>query len=196
MVPVNTVPIWLLEFDGVVNVIQDHPPTRIYPADTWIYTEDEFQGKVWPILASTVVLDFIRQMHEEGLADIRWHTTWQEEAHRVGEKLNLPKFPIEPAPEFRGSPVKWSYSATPWWKLPAVWRLLNLGYRVLWTDDDIDFELSHQQRLALRTSGCRPICPDTDAGLETHNLQEIERYLRTIARLTPPDSPGTVAVHH
>src|SRR5262245_30167423 len=94
-------PIWLLDFDGVLNAISKRPPTHVWPRDTWVVTEAKGrEGVLWPILAAKPVLAFIREIHETGLAEIRWHSTWQQDTVNLSEALDLPVFPIQPAPEF------------------------------------------------------------------------------------------------
>jgi len=91
-----TPPVWLLDVDGVINAATIKPPTYVWPADAWIKTK---------VLGLTVhvaqpVLDFIREVHELGRVEIRWHTTWQLDAPAFGEVLGLPTFPVADAPEW------------------------------------------------------------------------------------------------
>src|SRR5262245_14536015 len=107
-------PVWLLDIDGVINAL-DHPgpPTRAWPAFCWRCVEAESAHQIrWPIVAAQPVLDFIALVHTGGLADIRWHTSWQGFANNVSRELGLPEFPLQSAPEF-DEPLSFT-----WWKLP------------------------------------------------------------------------------
>jgi hypothetical protein len=45
------------------------------------------------------VVNFLTGVHEEGRAEIRWHTTWQHDAQNLADLVGLPKFPVADAPE-------------------------------------------------------------------------------------------------
>lgn len=173
--------IWLLDLDGVVNAvparISDPPPT-CWPEDQWIRAEvkNSHSDTAWPILAATPVLDFITNIHTLGLAEIRWHTTWQEEANLVSDAVGLPHFEVEHAPEYQG----WTRGGARWWKVPAVKRvsLRNRGF-VVWTDDDAAFPtLQKQDRLSLRNEGVLIVAPSGAKGLTQSNLDKIQYYLQ------------------
>ncbi len=165
-------PVWLLDIDGVVNAgYRGDPPIDVWPE--WIATSAHNE-RVWPINAAVPVLDFIRRVHDEHHAEIRWHTTWQEKAANVGSALGLPDFPVHPAPEFDGGMRSFE-----WWKLPGVWRVLDdEGRRLVWTDDDIGTELRFAERAALET---RPevlmVTPPSSTGLRPQDLERIAEFL-------------------
>jgi hypothetical protein len=183
----NPVPIWLLDVDGVVNAVTNHGPLeagRLYaawPKESWIFTEADSGTRVWPIRTATPVVEYIRKVHESGLAEIRWHTTWQDKALNVGRAVGLPDFPIQEAPEY--DPAFWQRmrGTDSWWKLPAARRLIQLEERALiWTDDDIYYEMSRQQRQWLRGEGLGRvllIAPDAYAGLHRKDLDRIDKFL-------------------
>ncbi|MBF9129495.1 hypothetical protein I0C86_11020 [Plantactinospora sp. S1510] len=93
-------PVWLLDIDGVLNAVTKTPDPNVWPLDQWSRGEASDGETEWPILFARPVADFIRQVHEEGRAEIRWHTTWQQEAGAVGKLLDLPTFPVQPSPEW------------------------------------------------------------------------------------------------
>ena len=81
-----TVPVWLLDIDGVLNAAAKKPDRNVWPAADWIEGRaHEAGGAAWRILAARPVVDFIRGVHEEGRAEIRWHTTWQHDAAAVAK---------------------------------------------------------------------------------------------------------------
>lgn len=179
----NPIPIWLLDVDGVINAISTSKQRlhAAWPEDSWILTEADSGTSVWPIQTATPVVEYIRKVHESGLAEIRWHTTWQQNALNVGRAVGLPDFPIQEAPEY--DPGFWHRmrGTDSWWKLPAARRLIQLEERALiWTDDDIHYEMSKQQRQWLR--GENPgrvllIAPDAYAGLHQRDLDRVDKFL-------------------
>ena len=143
-------PLWLLDVDGVLNAAHDKPDRSVWPADQWIRfdAEDTRTGESWPRLIAQPVVDFLTEIHRRGLAEIRWHTTWQDEAWAIAEHIGLPHFEVQDAPEFD--------DCEGWWKLPAARREMNDGGRtLLWTDDDIAFDLSVQERRELNARGAK-----------------------------------------
>lgn len=130
-------PVWLLDIDGVINATASKGDPTVWPRDTWRAEKLEAGGMRLPILVAQPVLDFITEVHERGLAEIRWHTTWQELAPTVfAPTFDLPVFPVQASPEYGDG---WSESHPgAWWKLPAAGRVVNVeGRRLVWTDDEL-----------------------------------------------------------
>lgn len=162
-------PVWLLDIDGVINA--DENADAWHSAD-WIDRRVRFgHGRV-RVFAARPVLDFIRHVHANGLADIRYHTTWQHDAHHLGAVFGLPRLPVQDAAEYaHGGRL------TTWWKLPVVWRLIAAGHRVVWTDDDIEASLMDAQKLRLEDAGALIVSPDPTTGLRQTDLDKIATYL-------------------
>jgi len=166
------IPVWLLDIDGVINAYgaASGPPTHVWPKADWIITK----AHGFNIWASNSVVTFIRNIHDNGQAEIRWHTTWQNHAELLADALHLPTFPVQDAPEYG------SYDhdfAMGWWKLPPVHRVLAEGRSVLWTDDDAD-SLSIKELADLQEAGpIEVIAPHYDTGLCLRHLRQIKRFL-------------------
>ncbi len=173
----SDLPVWLLDIDGVVNAATKNPPTHAWPAEDWINGVATNAGKTWRILSARPVADFIRTVHEQGRAEIRWHTTWQDDAHQVSAMLDLPTFAVQAAPEFHR--VEEHLRRDEWWKLPAVMRVLaEEKRRVVWSDDDTAWDLSVSQRTALGQAGpLLLIAPDPYTGLCRKHLRQIDAFL-------------------
>jgi hypothetical protein len=170
-------PLWLLDIDGVINACNRHRPIGTWPGyDNWIKKNVVNSQGSWPILAAKPVLDFITYVHDSGLAEIRWHTTWQEEALDFGDQFGLPTFNIQPCPEAVKNGTMY------WWKFPAVQRELSVGRRVLWTDDDITIRLTPTSRRLLEVSTqLKMIVPKTHTGLSPDNLVDITYFLEDVS---------------
>lgn len=176
-------PLWLLDIDGVINSPLREVPTEVW--EEWLQTSAWSPSGTWRIHTAVPVRDFIVHVHESGLAEIRWHSTWQEFSVNVGDAVELPRFPIQDSPEADQD----GFSNARWWKLPAVWRELVKGQEpggnrpVLWTDDDMDY-LTAEQQITLAAAGCKLIRPNSRTGLDAEDLKEIETYLLQYA--SPP----------
>lgn len=169
----NDLPIWLLDIDGVINPWPEDPPYFVWP--TWTQVKVTSGPHDYPIKVAHGVRDFIIRVHEEGLAEIRWHTTWQQEANVLGRDVGLPEFPVQEAPEIG----QWRYRNRLDWKVPAVFRVLGQEERpVLWTDDDHKRMLTQSQVRSLMELDCMMVTPDPDLGLTPRELEHIEHCLR------------------
>lgn len=172
-------PVWLLDIDGVLNATATNIPST-WPGSSWHRVHiDGFQ-----ITWSDKVVDFLKHVDAEGLAEIRWHTTWQERALDVGEAMGLPEFPVQEAPEWPPTGEKvadWIRAARPsWWKYGAAEQVLTVEKRpLLWTDDDIWSSLNAIRRQMLKKLGSvKMISPECIWGLQPGHLRDISRWLQ------------------
>jgi len=126
------------------------------------------------------VLEFLRRVHDEGRAEIRWHSAWREYAVNVAVALDLPDWPVVECPEFDeddapiGTPLR--ERDRPWWKLAAAQRAASAGRPLLWTDDDAVRQLGSLDP----PSWCRRaliIAPDEETGLTPGHLRTIDEWL-------------------
>lgn len=169
-------PVWLLDVDGVLNVYGAPAPTRVWPGPDWEYRDLLHQ---FPFLAARPVLEFVARMHEEGLAEVRWHTTWQHAAHKIEDEFGLPEFAVQDAPEFGDR--SYQIRGGKWFKLPAAERLIEEGRTVLWTDDDLAWQHPGTVKRInkLRATGrLLTIAPRYNEGLTPSRLLQIEKWLR------------------
>lgn len=174
-------PVWLLDVDGVLNAVTKKPARNVWPADQWLRGEATSTGHTWPILAAQPVVDFIRDVHDQGRAEIRWHTTWQDEAVAIEKLLNLPTFPVQDAPEWA---VHLRGETEEWWKLGAVRRVVTEERRPLvWTDDDADrFQVPAADRALLASATpSLVLCPSPYTGLTPKHLRKIDQFLKESA---------------
>jgi hypothetical protein len=174
-------PVWLLDIDGVVNVLARGGPPDCWPADAWLQrtvrADVPDRGEMTlPILAARPVLDFVARVHASGAAEIRWHSTWRAAAvTALAPALGLPAVPISVAPE-------WAQTAAMWWKIPAARRVAESGRRLVWTDDQLTLYrgdvLSEPDLTALdRWAGALLLATDARVGLTPDDLRRIEEFL-------------------
>lgn len=170
-------PIWLLDIDGVINA-RVNGIHRIWPDDEPIVTEAQGLDRGWRIVTAPAVRDYIVKIHELELAEIQWHTTWQDQANNVSDVLELPHFPVCSAPEYtEWSPGKRKHD---WWKVPAVARVLISGRPLIWTDDDIDYDEGVLRTLELDYPDTPrlALCPSSGEGLGPKDLKKIDAFLK------------------
>ncbi|MBF9129500.1 hypothetical protein I0C86_11055 [Plantactinospora sp. S1510] len=174
-------PVWLLDIDGVLNAVTKTPDPNVWPLDRWSRGEASDGETEWPILFARPVADFLRQVHEEGRAEIRWHTTWQQEAGAVGKLLDLPAFPVQPSPEWA---VQLRGETEEWWKIGAALRVAEAeGRSLVWTDDDAGSRHLRRRVRARLTSvvPCLIVVPSPRAGLTPKHLRKIDAFLTRVA---------------
>lgn len=177
----NLPPVWLLDVDGVVNAASKKPDRNVWPADQWVHGRADDGRREWPILFARPVADFIRRVHEEGRAEIRWHTTWQEMAVGIEKLLDLPSLPLQESPEWQ---VHLRGDTEEWWKIGAALRVVEDEKRPLvWTDDDADnWHLERPVRDRLTSAGpCLIVAPSVTTGLTPKHLRKIDAFLSEVA---------------
>lgn len=178
-----TKPVWLLDVDGVLNAATKKPDRNVWPAEDWVQGRARDDTRSWPILYARPVAAFIREVHESGRAEIRWHTTWQEWARAIEELLDLPSFPVQEAPEWEvfldGGRTKPHNDE--WWKIGAALRVVEEEKRpLLWTDDDADSFWNLPAAVRTRITSAQPtliVAPAPETGLCKRHLRQIDAFL-------------------
>lgn len=174
-------PVWLLDIDGVLNAISGKPPTYLWSDDKWIQTTLTNSMGDFPILTAKPVVDFINEIHDSGRAEIRWHTTWQEEALDFGDAVGLRSFKVVLSPEFHEYGPRFvaqqiAAGKPKWWKFPAAERVIDEEKRpLLWTDDDISWELRNYPWNPVEPG---VVSPDPATGLTPKHLKFIDKWLK------------------
>lgn len=163
--PVSGPPIWLMDVDGVLNsfghVDLPGPELRTFKS-----------GNGYEITYDTTILERLAALHQEGRVEIRWLTTWGEEADaHLAEEFGLPRgLKVEATMPFR--------ERYGWWKLEAVKAAHERGDRIVWTDDDINFEPAANAWL----SDTDPnqiiwLSPSTHLGITHEFIDRVEEWL-------------------
>jgi hypothetical protein len=164
-------PIWLLDIDGVINAVSRNLDRNVWPINFWRSEKVTNRTGTYIITVSQAVIDFITYIHDEDLADIYWHSTWQNDSNNLGKHFDLPQFPVWEAPEFGESTPLATWK---WWKTPGFLRALNTGRPVIWTDDDIP--LVDERKFAGQEFALL-IAPYTGTGLSPKHLRKIASYI-------------------
>ncbi len=172
-------PVLLLDVDGVLNAISRVPDTSVWPKALWRrHQVTDLDGNTWPILAAQPVLDYLSALHERGLADIRWHTTWRASAKTLlAPVLGLPDWPVAESPTSRPTQRD---AAGRWWKVATAHHVVHTeGRRLIWIDDDIAFERTwpNSDIQAVLTTDVLAISPNPVVGLTRADLLQVDEVL-------------------
>ncbi|BCJ37100.1 hypothetical protein Athai_46030 [Actinocatenispora thailandica] len=174
--------VWLLDIDGVLNVLGGKPDRRVWPSRSWrrFSATDASTQVTWPIVVAEPVAAFIREVHDSGRAEVRWHTTWQRSAGRIGAQLGLPEFEVHSAPEFPDG----RYDPE-WWKLPGALRVIEDERRpLIWTDDQATpRRIPPSQYDRVNRFPNLLIAPRDRIALTRRHLRAIDRHLDHLASL-------------
>jgi HAD domain in Swiss Army Knife RNA repair proteins len=194
----NRVPVWLLDVDGVLNAVAREPDRSVWP--DWKHGTAEADGMRWPIRFSPSVSRAIRRLHEHGLVEVRWLTTWRSDANRqLRQLLDLPAFDVVPdaTPADASNPgpllavnaetashgaATAAYRPTDgeWWKFAAARDVIAQmdGRPLIWTDDELLDQPDAVAWVADSVSDPLLIAPSPQAGLIPRHLEVIEDFCR------------------
>ncbi len=174
-------PVLLLDVDGVVNA--HGPYADIYKKGRRRYNPHwdcemsqgaaAAQGREWPIWWAAPLADRLLALHQRGLVEIRWCSTWNSDASAIENLLGWPvltlAFPT----------VKVHRRDIPRLKRQAALDVLSQGRPLIWVDDTevpFEWELSHA---AMTVSGwVLLIRPKEALGLMPEHMDQIEAFCR------------------
>lgn len=190
----NKTPVVLLDVDGVLNALTRKPNTAVWPFDHWKFGRATAADREWPIAWATDVVDWLNALDDSGRAEIRWHTTWLDDAQHVADLLGLNRFAVADAtPEVADGDVYGPGSqrlhaariregVPAWWKYGAARRVLAEEQRpLLWFDDDLFENLPRVHRNNLAANGAvLYVVPDQHTGLTRKHLRQAEQFLDAV----------------
>jgi hypothetical protein len=164
-----SVPVWLLDVDGVLNVPK--PGWSAPPRRSTAYAE----GVAWGMRWAPKLVTRIRELHGAGVVEVRWCTTWCPWADQLERMMGLPALQRSLPDDVARGPSLPRAGA----KLAVAFAVLNEeGRRLVWTDDDAIPVQGRDDRRALEADGrALLIAPPYARGLQPAHLDEIERWL-------------------
>jgi hypothetical protein len=159
-----TRPVWLLDVDGVLNAAR--PGWGAAPRSGTAYSD----GQLFRLRWAPRLVTRIRGLHNGGLVEICWCSTWCSDADQVEGLLGLPRLG-------RAWQHPIGAAAAPAAKLAATRAALDQGRRLIWTDDDA-IPASGPLRDELTATGrALLIAPRPNRGLQPAHLDAIEAFL-------------------
>lgn len=185
-------PLWLLDVDGVLNAVTGKPDRTVWP--DWSSGTATAEGRSWPIWFSPTVAGTVARLHTDGLADVRWLTSWGHDANGpLRRLLGLPALRVAgtadeqalrdaaAAASVRAHADLGTAAADPltgrWWKFDIV-RALHAAdptRRILWTDDDLRFETRINAWMSTHTHSLL-IAPRSQLGITPKLLRQIREF--------------------
>ncbi|WP_051366405.1 HAD domain-containing protein [Hamadaea tsunoensis] len=162
-------PVWLLDVDGVINTRRP-----VWGPDLSRGTVHS-DGEDYPLRWAPRLIARIRRLHETGIVDVAWCTTWCPDAGALEQLFGLPPLGIALDAEALAGD---SDSA----KLAAARRVRASGRRLVWTDDTaIPDEAPVRRELTERGMGLL-IRPHPRRGLRPGDVDRIEWFARAPRR--------------
>lgn len=161
-------PIWLLDVDGVINASRagwGSPPNRRHAIS---------QGRQYALKYSAELVKAIRTVHNEGLAEVRWCTTWCPDADQLERLWGFPPL-IRMWDEYPSSGYVDDL------KRSAARDVLAQGRRLIWTDDEVTpLPDSSPQLYAELTNIGRALLirPNSGRGLRPNDITEIINFCK------------------
>ena len=159
-------PIWFLDVDGVVNALR--------PRTGLLSTKAITAGRVWPIHWSAEVVRVINTCHATGLAEVRWLTTWEQDAHlSLAPAVGLDAFVAYDIPAETGRHG--------WWKADVVADVVSAeGRPFIWTDDDLASEDVDELVASIGVDHLL-VSPASEHGLRSSELRDVIAFLSQFA---------------
>lgn len=161
--------IWLLDVDGVINA--SRAGWSAAPR-----TKTALEGGLipWKIRFAPQLVRRIRVLHESGLVEVQWCTTWCPDATQLEHMFGFPALARALSDADASAKGEVTRSA----KVAAALAVLADGRRLVWTDDDAIPELG-PERAELDAAGALLIAPRANRGLRPEHLEQIETFLRS-----------------
>ncbi len=190
-----TVPLLLLDVDGVLNALGDDADAlATWPV--WRSGWARADGRRWPIRWVPDVVERLRGWHDTGRVEVQWLTTWGHEANdELRHLVGMPELAVAGTyddEDLQGSPevdAGLAHAAVApaapdplsgrWWKYDVVKRLREQQpeRRLVWVDDELHHPASPFVRWA-RQHDVLAVGPDPRTGLSPRDLETIEGALR------------------
>lgn len=155
-------PVVFVDIDGVLAPLAMRDGLEVAHVGGW-------QGT---IVYDPQVIAAIRGWHEAGVAEVRWLTSWDEDANDCfAPAVGLPVFHVHP------EPLRAITSG--WWKDIVVCReLYETRRRVVWLEDEADNSAAAHRVADAEPDRALIIVPDARVGLTVEDCARVEAFLR------------------
>ena len=160
--------VWLLDVDGVVNLIGSKQTL-------WPGGQQRTAVAGWTIRWAPELVDFVNTVHRSGACEVRWATTWVDDnlIDRLAEALGFDFFETA----YTSCRPNETHAEA---KRRAACRVLDVGRRLVWTDDDA-IPAKRRERIELLGDGegdrWLTIAPSESYGLGPKEAADILAFL-------------------
>lgn len=165
-------PVWLLDVDGVLNSLGGAPNPRSLKLGTAKQKYLKTKSGTYRLRVNNDLVDFVNRMNDSDLVEVRWCTTWSDEANTVfAPAFGFPQLLVGAKPPTDTG--RWDdYN----WKSNAARRVLNSGRRLVWTDDDA-IPSWFDEEVSSYSKGHLLVRPNPEVGLTPADCAGIEKFL-------------------
>lgn len=174
-------PLWLLDFDGVVNAISRRGDRNVW--DDWEAAEVTVAtGESFPLLWSPSVVGVINEAVDAGV-EVVWLTTWRDETQLLPKVIDgLPDLMWWDEEDLTraGHGLDPLHTLNQRWKSQVARALVPDGAPLLWTDDNLDLGIlrsDDRDWLRRRPGGSTVITPHETIGLSKKNIRDIREWI-------------------
>lgn len=156
-------PVVFVDIDGVLAPMAMRDGLEVAQVGGW-------QGTV---VYDPAVIAYLRRWHQDGLAEVRWLTSWDDDANTCfAPAVGLPEFFVHPEP-VRADPGRG------WWKEAVVsHHIRETPRRVVWLEDEVAVDSAAHRLAATDPDHALIIVPDSRTGLTIEDCHAVERFLR------------------
>jgi hypothetical protein len=158
--------VWLLDVDGVINVAR--PGWGAAPRAGTVNSG----GLPYRLRWAPALVARIRALQAAGDVDIRWCSTWCDDADHLERLFGLPRLGRAWSEAINGSYARIA-------KLAAARAVLDAGDRLIWTDDDAVPASGPDRDELVSTGRALLIAPAPNRGLQPDHLDVIEAFIAT-----------------
>jgi hypothetical protein len=167
-------PVWLLDFDGVLNVPTGKPRWHAAPRKVVVAPGN---GGQYTLRWAPALADRVSAVHRTGLAEVRWCSTWVGYTGLLERVLGLAHFE-----DAYLRPEAWQpLNPHPRLKLDSALAEIDAGRPVIWTDDDAIPPYMLAEADAWLAFGVLLIAPQPNRGLTPEDMDRIEAFARSVA---------------
>lgn len=159
----------LLDFDGVMNAHKPRWDGTIHSCEV-----TDSRGESWNINYSQELAKKLLEMHDTGRVELRWCTTWCEDADVLEKALGWPRLYRS---LYTAGLADMSYSDMTLLKLQAAFEVVEVERRpLIWVDDTaIPTTGSHHVRLC-REGPALLLKPETQFGMTRDDILRIMEF--------------------
>jgi hypothetical protein len=160
----------LLDVDGVLNASPIWDPHSKEHGCPWPRGWRTFKAGRYEMRFAPDLCDALLRIHESGLAEVRWLTTWGHDANAVlAAGFGFPRFEVVGSPPPIGE-------GEGWWKYPLAVAAAVSAERVVWADDDLP-QAREAWAWAQSEPGVLPLAPDHYTGLTPADIERATDFL-------------------
>lgn len=146
--------------DGVINA--SRPGWSAAPYSGTAYAK----GHSWRMHWSPQLIKRIRQVHDTGLVEILWATSWCGYTDQLEELFKLPALRS-------ALPTEMSYRT----KCEAAEAVIKSGKKLIWTDDEVVPLFGHLYDILTAENKSLLIRPKANRGLRPEHLDRIDQFV-------------------